>query len=305
MSNIVKVGFHTIELSSLDKVFFPDEGITKGDLVDYYRRIADTMLPHLEEHPLNMQRFPDGLDGFNFYQKEVPDYFPDWIGRVSIEVKEEQSKQEQVVCNNPATLVYLANQACLTPHLWLSRVDRLEHPDKLIFDLDPPADDFEPVHFAARALRDMLRELELVAFVMTTGSQGLHVAVPLDRQADFDTTRNFARALAEHLAQRNPKRLTTEVRKNKRKGRVFLDYLRNAYGQTGVSPYAARAKAGAPVAAPLEWEELGDSNLHAQSYTIGNIFRRLGQKSDPWAGMRQHAQNLEAPKQQLEVLGEF
>jgi bifunctional non-homologous end joining protein LigD len=204
-----------------------------------------------------------------------------------------------VVCNTPATLVYLANQACLTPHLWLSQVDQLDYPDKLIFDLDPPADDFEPVRFAARALRDRLQELELDTYVMTTGSQGLHVVIPLDRKTDFDTARSFAREFVEYLAQQHPERLTTEVRKNKRKGRVFLDYLRNAYGQTAVSPYAVRAKAGAPVATPLEWAELGDSDLHAQSYTISNIFRRLGQKNDPWAGMRQHAQSLTTAQKQL------
>lgn len=304
MSNAQKVGDHTVELSSLEKVLFPDDGITKGDLIDYYRRIAETMLPYLEERPLSMERFPDGLDGSSFYQKEIPDYFPDWIDRTAIDVKGEKTTQQQVVCNNGATLVYLANQACLTPHVWLSQVDRLDHPDRLIFDLDPPGADFEPVRRAAQALRDILEEVELSSFVMTTGSQGLHVVVPLDRQAEFDAVRSFARELVEQLATRAPQQLTTAVRKEKRDDRVFLDYLRNAYGQTAVPPYAVRAKAGAPVATPLAWEELGNSELHAQSYTIHNIFRRLGQKSDPWAGISQHAHSLTTPQERLAALAE-
>jgi bifunctional non-homologous end joining protein LigD len=304
VDEVIEIGPHIVELSSLEKVLFPDDGITKGDLIEYYRRIAETMLPHLEGRSVSMQRFPDGLEGSGFYQKEIPHYFPDWIDRVSLEVKEEQTEQVQVVCNNEATLVYLANQACLTPHVWLSRVDRLNNPDKLIFDLDPPADDFKPVRFAARSLREMLQELELVSYVMTTGSRGLHVIVPLDRQADFDTVRSFARDLVQLLAKRKPEQLTTAVRKEKRDGRLFLDYLRNAYGQTAVPPYAIRAKPGAPVAAPLEWEELGRSELHPQSYTIHNIFRRLGQKPDPWAGMMDQAHALAPAKQRLEALAE-
>jgi bifunctional non-homologous end joining protein LigD len=288
----LEIGSHTVELSHLDKVLFPDDGITKGDLIDYYQRIANIMLPHLAEHPLSMQRFPNGIKAESFYQKETPDYFPDWIRRVSIEVKEDQRRQSQVVCDNVETLIYLANQACITLHPWLSRADQLNHPDKLIFDLDPPGDDFEVVRFAAQRLREMLQEEGLVPFVMTTGSRGLHVVAPLDRSADFDTVRAFVRQLAEDLARREPERLTTETRKDQRQGRVFVDYLRNAYGQTGVAPYTVRAKPGAPVATPLDWAELADSRLHSQSYTLRNIFHRLSQKADPWQNMMDHARSL-------------
>lgn len=288
----MKIGAHTVELSHLDKVLFPDDGITKGDLINYYRRIADVILPHLTDHPLSMQRFPGGIKAEGSYQKEIPDYFPDWIRRVSVEVKEDQRKQAQVVCENVETLVYLANQACITLHPWLSQADRLNHPDKLIFDLDPPGGDFETVRFAAGRLREMLQEMGLVPFVMTTGSKGLHVVAPLDRSADFDEVRAFVRQLADELARREPERLTTETRKDQRQGRVFLDYLRNAYAQTGVAPYTVRAKPGAPVATPLDWVELADPRLHSQSYTLRNIFRRLGQKADPWQDMRDHARAL-------------
>lgn len=298
----VEIGGQTIELSNLDKVFFPDEGITKGDVVDYYRRMAETMLPHLEGRPLSMQRFPDGIEGEGFYQKEAPDYFPEWIERVGIAVEEHGEVQPQVVCDQAATLVYLAQQACITPHTWLSRKDKLRQPDKLIFDLDPAGEDFEPIRRAAEDLREMLEDLDLAPFVMTTGSRGLHVTVPLERSADFDEVREFARGVARVLARRKPDEYTTEVRKDKRQGRLFLDYLRNAYAQTSVAPYAVRAKPGAPVAAPIAWDELRHAGLNSQSYTMENIFRRMGQKDDPWKEMMRQAKSIGPAQAKLEHL---
>lgn len=294
-----KVNGQVITLSSVDKVLFPEEGITKGELVDYYQRIAEYMLPYLRDRPVTMERYPDGLDGTGFYQKEVPDYFPGWIERVTIHVEETATDQEQVVCTNTATLVFLGNQACITPHIWLSRKDRLDYPDKLIFDLDPAQNDFASVRQAARDLHTLLNEVNLISFVMTTGSRGLHVVVPLDRHADFDEVRDFAHKLADVLAKRHPERLTTAQRKQKREGRLFLDYLRNAYAQNSVTPYAVRALPGAPVATPLDWHELHDPDLHAQRYTVANIFRRLGQKEDPWREMMNHAQSLKEPRKNL------
>jgi bifunctional non-homologous end joining protein LigD len=295
----IQVGSHTIEVSSRDKEMFPDAGLTKGDVIDYYQRIASVMLPHIKERPLTMQRFPDGLGGGGFYQKAAPHYFPDWVERVSLRLKENQEQQAQVVCNNEATLVYLANQACLTPHIWLSKTDDLDHPDRLVFDLDPPAGDFEPVRSAAKALRKLLEEIGLVPYLMTTGSQGLHLVIPLDRQAGFESAREFGRAVAQRLADQQSDRLTIEISKEKREGRVFLDYLRNAYGQTTVTPYALRALPKAPVATPLDWDELSDPKLHPRRYTMRNIFRRLGQKADPWQNMMADACSLEAARRQL------
>ena len=302
MAETVEIDGHTLELSRLDKVLYPETGITKGEVVDYYRRIADTMLPYLKERPLTMQRFPDGIEDGGFYQKEAPDYFPEWIRRVDIMVEGEGEEQAQITCENRATLVYLADQACLTPHIWLSRADQLRHPDKLIFDLDPPGDEFEPVRRAALDFRALLEELALTPFVMTTGSQGMHVVVPLDRSADFDTVRTFARDLAEVLARRQPDRLTVKQRKKKRKGRLFLDYLRNSYGQTSVAPYSLRPLSGAPVATPLDWSEVRDTDIHARSYSMDNIFRRLGQKEDPWRDFAEHAQALNGARQQLDEM---
>lgn len=281
-------------------MLFPGAGVTKGELVDYYREIADPMLPYLRDRPVSMHRFPDGIEGEGFYQKEIPDYFPDWIQRVT--VKKEGGEVTHVLCQDAATLVYLANQACITPHVWLSRRDELDRPDRMIFDLDPPGQDFAPVRRAARALHDLLEELGLVPFAMTTGGRGLHLVVPLDRSADFDAARGFARDLAELLARRDPERLTTEPRKEKRKGRLFVDVLRNAYAQTGVPPYAVRPRPGAPVAMPIAWDELGDPKLRGDRYDTRNAFHRLGRVEDPWKGMARRARSLRGPREKLDAL---
>lgn len=302
MSDTVEISGQTVELSRLNKVLYPEAGFTKGDVINYYRRIAGTMLPHLTDRPLTMHRFPDGIEADGFYQKEAPDYFPEWIRRVSIHVEEDDGEQEQITCESAATLVYLANQACLTPHIWLSRADRLNHPDKLIFDLDPPDGDFEPVRQTALDLRELLEEVGLVPYAMTTGSRGMHVVVPLDRSTEFDRVRTFARDLAEVLARRNPDQLTVKQRKKKRKGRLFLDYLRNSYGQTSVAPYSLRPLPGAPVATPLDWSEVHDRDLRSQSYTVDNIFRRMGQKEDPWHDFLQHTRTLDESRQKVDEL---
>lgn len=281
----------TIELSNLDKVFFPDEGLTKGDVVSYYERIAETMLPHVRDRFLSMERFPDGIAGEGFYQKETPDYFPDWIR--TEEVEKEGGTNCQVVVEEPATLVYLAQQATLTLHAWPSRADKPRHPDRLVFDFDPPGDDWEgafpEVRRAARQLRDLLEDLGLTPYVMTSGSKGLHVHVPLDRSADFSTVKAVARRVSELLVAREPDRLTTEVRKKKRSGRVFIDYLRNEYAQTAVAPYSLRARPGAPVATPLAWDELSRDGMGPRRYTLRNLSRRLAQTEDPWRDLDGHA----------------
>jgi bifunctional non-homologous end joining protein LigD len=277
----IDIGGHTIELGNPDKVMFPDPGITKRQLADYHRRIGAVMLPHTRGRPVTMHRFPDGVDGTDFYQKDAPGYFPDWIATET--VSKDDGDVTHVVVDDVATLVYLADQACITPHVWLSTTDHLDRPDRLVFDLDPPkgADDPEPVRFAALAIRDLLDELGLPSRIMTTGSSGFHVVVPLRASEPFDTVRGFARRCSDVLAGRHPDRLTVEQRIRARSGRVFLDYLRNAYAQTTVAPYAVRALPGAPVATPIDWDELGATG--PRSYTMENILRRLGQKDDPWA----------------------
>jgi bifunctional non-homologous end joining protein LigD len=298
-----RFGRYVIETSNEDKVLFPGDGLTKGDLIDYYERIAGTMLPHVAGRALVMRRFPDGIDGEGFFQKAVPDYFPDWIETTT--VRKEGGWQTLVVCDKAATLAYLANQACVSLHPWLSRVDRPDHPDRLVIDLDPPrGGDFAPVRWAALRCRELLEELGLPSFVKTTGSRGLHVVVPLDRAADFDTVRSFARGVAGVLAARHPDRLTAEVTKAKRRGRVYLDAGRNAYAQTAIAPYAVRARPGAPVAAPLDWKDLRGTRVTARSFTIRNVFRRLGQREDPWAGLARRGRSLARARAKLRSIQE-
>ena len=300
----MRVGRRTLDVSNRDKVFFPDAGVTKGDLVDYYQRAAEFLLPHARDRLVAMHRFPDGIDGQGFFHKDVPDHFPAWIR--SERVEKADGHLRQLVLDDPATLVFIADQGCITPHVWLSRVDRIDHPDRMVFDLDPPGDDaratFDAVRWTARRLHELLEELGLVAFVMTSGSKGLHLHVPLDRTADFDDVRAFAIDAADLLAQRYPERLTREQRKAKRGDRVYLDVMRNAYAQTTVVPYAVRARPGAPVATPLSWDELGRADLHPRRYGLRNLFRRMAQKDDPWKGMGRRARGLDGPARLLRRL---
>ena len=288
----LKLGAYTVETSSLDKILFPGDEITKGEVIEYYRRIADAILPHVQGRPLSMQRYPNGIQKGGFYQQEAPDYFPEWIDRMTVE--KEGGEIVHVICNSAATLVYLANQNVITPHVWLSRKEHVRKPDQIIFDLDPSGDDVAAVQKAARQVREILDEHGLCAYVMTTGSSGMHVRAPIHPEHDFDVARQFARRLAESLAERYSGEVTTEQRKNKRGGRIYLDVMRNAYAQTAVTPYAVRAIEGAPIATPLDWDELRDAD--PRRYTIRNIFRRMGQKEDPWANMYRSATHLPTPE---------
>ncbi|WP_030692192.1 non-homologous end-joining DNA ligase [Streptomyces globisporus] len=295
----IRASGRTVEIKRAEKELFPDDGITKADLADYYRRVGPRILPHLRGRPLMLERHPDGIGEGRFMQKDTPDYFPDWIHRW--ELPKADGSVTYPVCDDVATLLYLAGQACITPHRWLSKADRPDHPDRLVFDLDPSGGDFEPVRQAAALLREVLDELGLPAALMTTGSRGLHVLVPLDRRADFDTVRAFARDVAELLADRHPERFTTAARKQARKGRLYLDVQRNAYGQTAVTPYAVRALPGAPVAAPLSWSELDDPDLTPQRWTLGTIDERL-ENDDPWKQELRRGRSVEAARGRLEKL---
>jgi bifunctional non-homologous end joining protein LigD len=284
----VRIGRRVVEITHAEKVLFPNDGITKRDLVEYYERIAATMLPHLRGRPIVMERYPDGIHTEKIFQKNTPAYYPTWIKTVSLPKK--NGVVRHVVCDDAATLVYLANQAVITPHTWLSRIDKPNHPDQMIFDLDPSNGDFRAVCDAAKGLRERLMERGLTSFVKTTGSRGL--LVPLNRRADFEEVRAFARRIAADLAESDPERLTTEVRKRKRQGRIFVDTARNAYAQTAAPAYAVRPRDGAPVAAPLHWNELDSRRLEPNLYNIRNIFDRLDKRGDPWQDMKRQAQTL-------------
>ncbi len=288
----ITAGGRAVEISSAGKVLFPESGITKRDLAQYWAKVAETALPHYRDRPLTMQRFPDGIGEEGFFQKHIPDHFPDWIARAQL--PKEDGTVTHVLANEPATLVYLANQGCMTPHLALAKADTPRMPDRMVFDLDPSDGDFGKVQEVARAVKRALEERGLTCFVQTTGSRGLHIVLPLNASADVDRLRPFARALAAEVAETHPSLATTEQRKAKRGDRVLVDTFRTAYGQTAVAPYGVRARPGAPVATPLRWDEAFASDLTPDRYTIGSIFRRLGQTADPWAGIDAHAADAAA-----------
>lgn len=263
-----------IEISHPEKVIFPNKNITKGDMVSYYERIAPLMLPFLKDRPLTLQRFPGGINETGFYQKNAADYFPDFIETVEIET--EEGTNTQVICNDAPSLVYLANQGTVVFHTWLSRKDKLREPDKVVFDLDPPDNSFTEVKKAALVMRDFLNEKGIDPSLMTSGKSGLHLYFTRRRGRDFDTVKEEVRSLAEEAAKLHPQLLTTKIRKNQREGKIFVDYLRNAYAQTAVCPYSLRATEEAGIATPVDWKEL--SKLKSSShYNIENIFRRTGQ----------------------------
>ena len=289
-----------MNVSRPDKVLFPDAGITKGDLAAHYERVARPMLRHIKGRPISMQRFPDGIGKQGFFHKEVPDHFPDWVKRVK--VRKQGGTVTHVLACDANTLVYLVDQACITPHVWLSRSDELERPDRLVFDLDPSNGSFAQVRAAARLLGELLDSIGLAPFAMTTGSRGLHVWVPLRRQAVFDEVRQFARDLARVMVERAPDELTLEARKQKRAGRILIDIMRNGYAQTAVPPYAVRPRPGAPVATPLRWRELSDASLAPDKFTVRNIGRRLSRIGDPWEDIARHARTLGPARRRLDGL---
>jgi bifunctional non-homologous end joining protein LigD len=298
---LIRIGGYDVKITRPDKILFPEDGITKRDLVDHYRRIAPWILPHLRDRPLALERYPDGIDKPGFFQKTTPFYYPGWIETVTIK-KKMGGTVRHVVCNNAATLVYLANQACLTPHIWLSRIDKLDYPDQLVFDLDPSGDSFEPVKATAQSLKEVLEQLGLPAYLKTTGSRGLHVAVPLKRTETFDSMRAFATKLAQVVVRQEPGQRTLEQRKDRRRGRVFVDTNRNAYAQTVAPAYAVRPRRGAPVSVPFEWEELSRRDLRSDGVTIRNVFKRLEKIGDPWADFWRRSASLDRARQKLEKL---
>lgn len=301
MEKEVSYNKHSFKIGNLDKSFYPNAGLTKRDIIEYYEKIADTILPYLKNRPLTLQRFPNGIDDKNFYQKDKPDYFPDWIDSLTTK-KQEGGKIEYVLCNNKASLIYLINQAGIIFHIGLSTQENLEKPDKIIIDLDPSTSNFENIKTAAKRIRTIVEEkLGATAFVMTTGSRGLHVVLPIKPNANFDEVRQFSQNLATYIAKQYPEDLTTAVRKNKRDGKLFLDVARNALGQTAVCPYSLRAIKNAPIATPLEWDELTQLES-AQEYRLDNIFRRLAQKDDPWKAFAKKAVSFKKLQEKLENL---
>ena len=304
MSATVRAGRRRVEITRPQKALFPC-GITKAELASYYEQVAPAMLPYVGRRPLNLERYPDGIEGERIMQQRAGRYFPAWIKRVS--VPKRGGSVEHVLGADAATLVYLAGQACITLHPWLSRADALERPDRLVFDLDPSSDEaLAGTRQAALTMLEVLRELELMPLVMTTGSRGYHLVVALQRRADFELVRSFARDVAALAAARYPRVFTTEQRKAKREGRILIDVMRNAYAHTAVAPYAVRARPGAPVATPLHPGELEDDATRPDRWTLRSVPERLRVSGDPWAKLKSRGQTLTVPRGRLkEALAEL
>ncbi|WP_199035413.1 non-homologous end-joining DNA ligase [Glycomyces salinus] len=290
-----------VDVSRLDKEFYPEDHVSKGDVLDHYRAVADTMLPHLAGRPLTMRRFPDGIGAEGFFQKHASDHFPEWL-RIAPMRQRGDGSVRHVVCDDEATLIYLVDQATIEFHVWLSTVDRPESPDRLVIDIDPPPrTEAATLHQVARRVRDLGSEIGLAPFLQATGGKGYHVVAPLDRSAEFDLVRGLAADMADLLVERDPDLLTTAQRKDKRGDRIFLDVNRNAYGQTFIAPYSLRARPGASVATPLDWSELGRSAPNG--HTPETVRRRLAQKSDPWSSLAEHAAAPAAARERLDAVG--
>ena len=293
----IRVGRRVIHTSSEDRIVFPRDGITKGEIVEYYRAIAPYMIPHVRKRRLTMQRYQPNIDARPVFQKEIPEHFPAWVSRVT--VPKHGGDVTHAVCDNAETLVYIANQGCLTPHVGLQRIDKNDYPDQMVFDLDPPSDEFAIVRDVAFGMRKLLLELGLTPFLKTTGSRGLHLVVPLDRKLSFDEIHAIANALSEEMVRRDPEHVTTEFYKKNRGERLFLDANRNATAQTAVPAFAVRALDGAPVAVPITWDELEDPNVHARTWTIRNAVDRMNSIEDPWKGYAKAVRSLRTVRQRL------
>ncbi len=274
-----------------ERVVFPADGITKGQIVDYYERVAPVALPHWRGRPLTLFRVQESIDKGGFMQKQAPKGRPDWLPVVT--VPKERGEVTHPLAESVDDVVWLANHGMVTPHVWLSRADRPHNPDRVVIDLDPSSDALSVLRDAARRVAAAFEHVGLVPFLSSTGSRGYHVTAPLDRSATTEEVRDFAAALASAVESDDPDNLTTAFSKADRGGRLYLDVARNGYAQTVVAPYGVRTRAGAPVSVPLEWDEL--ARVVPDQFTIGNLFRRLAQKPDPWADIEAAARPLPPP----------
>jgi bifunctional non-homologous end joining protein LigD len=273
-----------------EKVLFPEDGITKSDLAAYYEAIAPVMLPHIRARPVTMERFPNGLGKPGFLQKDVSKGFPEWLQRV--EVPKKGGVVHHPLINDERSLLWLANQNCITPHVWTSCAPDLYQPDICVFDLDPSQDEPDALRAATLALRDLLVELELPSFVKTSGSKGFHIVVPLSVGLGFDDVSAFALRVAQVLVRRDPDSVTLEFSKAERGGRIYLDTGRNGYSATFAAAYAVRARAGAPVSAPCTWDEVEGGSVGPQTFTLRTMRDRVAEVGDLWADMHSKASSL-------------
>jgi bifunctional non-homologous end joining protein LigD len=295
-------GRRTLKLSNLDKPFWPDEGITKGDLVGYYRELAPVLVPHLRNRPFTMKRYPDGWQGKHFFQKDAPKHMPEWIPRAPFPASTREGEKRIVdyaLVNDDLALLWMANMGCIDLHAWMSRADKPDRPDWVLFDLDPS----EGVGFAetvevALLVRAALELVGLNSFPKTSGSRGIHVLVPIARRHTFTQAHEFASVIAGGLARAHPGLVTTEWTKSKRRG-VLVDANQNGPGRTTACVYSVRPRAGAPVSTPLRWGEVS-SSLDPAAFTMDAVIDRVAREGDLFAGVLEGGQSL---AQALRLLG--
>jgi len=283
-----------------DKVLFPDDGITKGELAAYYEAIAPAMLPHIRQRPVTMERFPAGIDKEGFLQKDISKGYPAWLRR--IEVPKKGGTVHHPLVTDTRSLLWLANQNSITPHVWTSRAPDFYQPDICVFDLDPSEDDPGILRGAALGLRDLLAELGLPSWVKTSGSKGFHIVVPLDGKASFDEVSGFSHTVGRVLVARDPEHLTQEFSKADRGGRILVDTARNRYGATVAAAYAVRARPAAPVSAPCTWEEIEGASVGPRTFTLRAMAERIAAVGDLWSGMRRRGRSLKRPVERLRRL---
>jgi bifunctional non-homologous end joining protein LigD len=283
-----------------EKVLFPDDGITKGDLAAYYEAVAPVMLPHLRGRPITMERYPSGIGKKGFWQKDVSKGFPDWLERV--EVPKKDGVVHHPVVTDVRSLLWVTNQNTITQHVWTSRIPDLYQPDMCVFDLDPSRDDVPSIRAAAIGLRDLLAELGLPSWVKTTGSKGFHIVVPLDGKTNMGQAARFANAVGTLFVKRAPDRLTQEFSKVDRKGRIYVDTGRNGYSATFAAVYTVRAKPRAPVSAPCTWEEIERGEVDPATFTLRTMPDRIAKVGDIWADMRRRARSLNRPYEKIRAL---
>src|SRR4051812_10424638 len=287
-SQVAQVGKRKIELSNLDKVLYPADGITKAQLIEYYFKIAPTILAHVKGRPLSLVRFPDGVGGESFYQKNRPGWAPDWIEHVALG----EEKKDYVIATEEASLVWLANLACIELHQMHSRIPHFDKPDYIVYDFDPPETfAFKRVAELALEFKEHLEQFGYHPFLKTTGRKGLHVVTPIEPKWDFHQPFEAAKSVAQPFVEARPSLLTLQIRKEHRGGKVLLDIYRNRQSQTIVAPYSVRGLPGAPVSTPLRWEELSSVESPKQ-FDLHNLPQRVLQNGDPWEGIAAYATTL-------------
>jgi bifunctional non-homologous end joining protein LigD len=289
-----------VRLANPDKVLFPEDGITKRELFAYFEMIGPILLPYLKDRPLSLQRWPNGIHAASFFQKDAPDVLPPFVRTEPIEHDDGNKVIRYVIADNIETILWLANLTAFTIHPWGSRVGSLMNPDFMILDLDPKSAPFAQVVQVALELKGLLEAIGLRGYPKTTGSSGLHIYVPLEPEYDYDQVRGFAEILGRILAARMPDVATIEMKVEKRGQRIFLDHLRNQVGQTAAGPYVVRALPGAPVSAPLRWDEVDAERLTPRQFTIRNFAERLAAVGDLWGPVLEDRQRLEGAFAALE-----